>query len=61
MAFVSTLAFTRGMATAAAAMDALFEIMLRSVNLHQDVILALRNSDFTTRGLFVSIDSTAEV
>ena len=37
-----------------------FENLLRSVNVHEDVIMAPRIAEVTSRGLFVSIISTEE-
>ena len=60
MAFTSTLTFTPTMCSAAPSMDTGFENMLRSVEVHKDVTSALRLAEITTRGLFVSMDSTEE-
>ena len=42
-------------------MELAFENLLRSVNVHEDVIMAPRIAEVTSRGLFVSIISTEEV
>ena len=41
-------------------MEPAFENLLRSVDVHEDVIMAPRIAEVTSRGLFVSIISTEE-
>ena len=60
MAFTTTLSISDADCASAATMTPAFENLRLKVNVHNDVIMALRTSEITSCALFVSLDSTEE-
>ena len=58
MAYVTTLTITAADTDATQPLEPAFENLLRTANLHEDVISALRKEEILDRELFVALDST---
>ena len=60
MAFVSTVIFTDEIKAKFQPLEPAFENLLRSSNVHEDVINALRMEEISDREMFISLDPTEE-
>ena len=60
MAFISTLTITAADKDAMQPLGPAFENLLRTANLHEDVISALRKEELVDREMFVAHDSTED-
>ena len=60
MAFVSTITFTDEIKAKFQPLEPAFENLLRSTNVHEDVLNALRMEEILDREMFISLDSTEE-
>ena len=60
MASVSTITFTDEIKAKFQPLEPAFENLLRSTNVHEDVLNALRMEEILDREMFISLDSTDE-
>ena len=60
-AFTSTITFSDEIKASSQPLEPAFENLLRTANLHEDVLNALRMEDILDREMLVSLDTTEEV